>query len=44
MDADVIIRDDNCFVCGETLSPDARSVLESTSYSEKPIFKFIGES
>ncbi|KAG5667384.1 hypothetical protein PVAND_015366 [Polypedilum vanderplanki] len=41
MDSDVIIQDHNCFVCGNELSINSRSVLDSTSYSEKPIYKFI---
>lgn len=43
MSSDVIIRDESCFICGEVLEPNSRSVLDSTNFSAKPIYKFIGE-
>lgn len=46
MSEDIIIAKGNCFVCSEIVDENndvGKSVMESTIFSEKPIYKFIGE-
>ncbi|CAG9810481.1 unnamed protein product [Chironomus riparius] len=38
---EVIVKQNNCFVCGTDLKPNSRSIMDSTNFSQKPIYKFI---
>lgn len=41
---DIYIHDgENCFVCGEIVGENIKSALDSTNFSQKPIYKFVGE-
>lgn len=42
-DHQLIILQQNCFACGDFLDTNKRSVLDSTQFSDQPIYKFIGK-
>lgn len=43
MESELIVIEHHCFVCGGALLDFHGSLLDSTKYSDKQIYKFLGK-
>lgn len=43
MNEETLFMENHCFVCGDALEEEKKSVFDTTEHSDKEIYKFVGE-